>query len=299
MARRPLVGSSLRFAAAGLAFGLPAGGCSDSVESARVELPVVLDASAMIAVTNDLGWTFTVRRARGVVTDLEFTTAGELHDASARVLRPSATRWALAPAVPRAGLVSGLWDVLVPDVVAHPGHYAGGEVIGELPGRWVVDFVGDDGRWLGDAALILGDYNGANFTYGVADAADVEASDPLLGHSLQLEGTATRGGVTIAFTVLIDQDEDRQVVGLPLDVVVDRDAPAAIELGLRLVPGGDPSLGRSLFDGIDPEALDADGDGQVEIAADDEPALRLRRTTQTHDFFDVAVHDLRAATAPR
>src|SRR6478735_7939545 len=85
-------------------------GCQPAQEAPRLELPLVVDESGIETTTNDLGFDITLSEARMAVRDFQFTTAGELHTAS---------------------LSQKLWSFLIPAALAHPGHYEGGEVIGE------------------------------------------------------------------------------------------------------------------------------------------------------------------------
>ena len=241
--------------------------CGDvSQEAARVELPVVVDGSGLSgSVSTDLGYDVEVTALRVAMERLEFTTEGETHLAALRSLE----------------------RLLLPVAHAHPGHYAGGEIIGELPGRYVLDLIGGDGAELGAATLLEGDYNGANFTFVRATAEDgLSADDPLIGHTMLLEGVARRGEEAIAFSALIDQDEDRQVVGAPLEL--DLVEGATVRLGVQALVK-DPFSADTAFDGIDFGALDGDGDGQVRFVSGDPDANRLRRALQTHTYYFVAV----------
>lgn len=223
----------------------------------------MLDASKVEASTSDLGWTVELAVARIAVTDLQFTIQGEMHEAGATAWLP---RWILSRA----------W--------AHPGHYAGGNVTGELPGSFVLDWTGNDGMSLGTAELLTGDYNGMNFTFRAADANDgLAEDDALLGHAAHFAGTATKDAVTITFTALLDFDAGTQVVGAPFELDVTDTTKDT--LGIQLLPT-DPVEAKSLFDGLDFEVLDADGDGVVDIVPGDEAHNILRRTMQLHMHYD-------------
>lgn len=257
-------------------------GCAPS-EAPRVQLDVVVDGSGLRESTTDLGWTITLTQARLALADLEFTTAGELH----------ATR----PAEPRSWLLA----LLIRSAHAHPGHYQGGELIGELPGAHVLDFIAGDGEQLGTATLIVGDYTAANFTFRRAQADELPAGDPLIGHTALLQGTAVKDGESVAFTLLIDSPIDRQLVGAPFEYTVTQDTNVA--LGVRMLDT-DPYEGDHLFDGIDFSGLDAaDGsaDGNVvlvdpELVPEQADLLldtynRIRRDFQTHDLFDIEARE--------
>lgn len=87
--------------------------CSSGSEAPRVQKPVYAASTLPAPFTNDEGWTITIETATVAVSDVTFTTQGESH-------------------------VAGLWrrlgDAAVRPAFAHPGHLAGGEAIGELPG---------------------------------------------------------------------------------------------------------------------------------------------------------------------
>lgn len=232
----------------------------DSERAPRVELEVVVDGTRVQAVDTDLGYQVEPTRCRAVIADLEFTTNGEMH----------------------AGLGGRIYELLVPTAYAHPGHYAGGEVVGELPGRHVIDWRAD-GEVVGVATMLEAHYDGANFTFGRASVDDgVASDDPIVGHTFDLAGTATRDGQTWTFEALLDEDEDRQIVGAPLDLDVDASSDEA--LGLTLYTH-DPFEGDSVFDGIDFAAADTDGDGHVVLQPDSEAYNRLRRNLQIHDNY--------------
>ncbi len=259
-------------------------GCSP-VEAPRVELPVVVDGSGLSTDSTDptdLGWTIDLEQARLALADLHFTTAGEIHMERGGAGGAQVLGW--------------LAEGLIPTAHAHPGHYQGGEVIGELPGTFVIDFVGEDGRELGLATMIVGEYTAVNFRLARASTDEVPGNDPLLGHTALLAGTATgAGGEVVSFTVVIDSPLDREIVGAPFEVAVAEDS--SFEIGLRML-GSDPLEDEHLFDGIDFAGLDAaDGtaDGSVVLVDPDtaqvEAELRdayyqIRREFQTHDLFD-------------
>jgi hypothetical protein len=243
--------------------------CSDAQEAERVALPVVVDNSGMTPVQTDLGYFVTLSEARLVVDDLQFTIAGEAHTASV---------W------------QRLGELVVPTAHAHPGHYQGGDVTGELPGHFILDLVAGNLAPLGMAELIVGDYHASNFTFGRAAAADgLAEGDPLIGHTAHLLGLASRDGENHSFRVEIDAPDGRQLVGAPFDVAIDRQSQ--LTLGFELMTL-DPLEGDTLFDGIDFGALPlsdgsvaltaTSGDGAIADAYDN-----LRRTLLTHDHFKI------------
>jgi hypothetical protein len=251
--------------AAGLLSAAPPLGCAfDSEPAERTPARIVVDGAGITTIDTDLAYRVELARCRVAIDTLEFTTSGEMH---ASLLRP-------------------LWDLVVPDAIAHPGHYAGGEVVGELPGRHVFDWR-DDGALIGEATLLDAQYNGAHFSFTRAMVDDgVTPDDPIVGHTFEIAGTATLEDETWDFSVLLDQDEGRRVVGLPLDI--DLAGDEGVELGLELFTR-DPIEGDTIFDGVDFAVLD-DGDHVIVIEPDTEAYNVLRRSTQAHDYYGVAVH---------
>lgn len=247
--------------------------CGEPEETPRVELPVVVDSSGLARVANDLGYEITLTDARVMVENIVFTIAGEAHSAS---------------------LWKRVSDVLVPSAFAHPGHFQGGDVTGELRGRFELNWLEDTTQQLGSATLLVGAYQSANFTFIRATEEDgLSSEDPLLGHTALLRGTAVLDGIetkAIDFTVILDSPSDRELVGAPFDLTV-RETTTE-ELGLRLLTL-DPLEGDTLFDGIDFTALDQDDGGEVTIkpSATDSSLVHaynlIRRNLQTHDHFDV------------
>lgn len=238
--------------------------CAPSQEAARVELPVVVDGSSLVEAETDLGYEVRLDTARIAARDLEFTILGEMH---ARAARPRPFR---------------LWDLLVPDAFAHPGHYAGGDVTGELPGLFVLDWIAGDGEALGDAALLVGAYHGLNLTFRAA--VELPASDPLAGHTAHFAGVARSGPAEIAFTAVLDLDEGARLIGAPFSLEVDEGSD--LTLGLRLLLR-DPASAANLFDGVDFAALDEDGDEAIEILPGDAAHNIVRRALQSHVFYGV------------
>lgn len=239
----------------------------DTSLAPRVDLDVVVQPSHDTFTTVD-DTTIELTEARMALQTVEFTTEGEMHA--------------------RAGLLPALHELVVPTAYAHPGHAAGGEVVGELPGRYVVDWL-NAGSTVGTATMLAADYNGANFTFAVAATADgLEADDPLVGHTFVLGGEATRGDTTVEFMAYVDQDEDRAIVGLPLTFSASEGSTEQLALRFDAV---DTIEAETVFDGIDLLALDDDGDGFVEISADQnaEAWATLRRNLQVHDHYAVEV----------
>ncbi len=258
--------SAFALAMAGAALGLTLVRCGGGNEPAQVELPLVADGAGLSAFTNAEGYTIELAAFRVAVENFEFTVAGETH----------------------AGLWPRLKSLFVGRAEAHPGHYAGGEVTGELVGRFVIDaFAGSDTA-LGTATLLAGDYHGLNFTFRTADPGDgLAADDPLLGHTLVLSGTATRAGNGYAFTATLDIEAGTRMVGAPFTLAADADVNATLLFRVLMV---DPSSeADSAFDGIDFAALAPPGPGPVVIQPGDAAHNVLKRRIQVHDHWWVGV----------
>lgn len=226
--------------------------CGGGDEAVRVELPVATSGAPLAATTTDLGYAVTIDRMRIAVADLEFTVAGEMHQVT-KTLRP------------------------------HPGHNAGGEVTGELPGHFVLTWDGAS-HPVGTATLLVGDYNGANFAFRAADAGDgLAADDPLLGHTFHLTGTAVKGEATVGFDAALDIEAGTSLVGAVFDHVVT--AASSETLSLVFLPT-DPVLGHSAFEGIEFTGL-AVSEGVAFIRPGATDHNILRRTIQIHDHYAV------------
>jgi hypothetical protein len=236
----------------------------DSSQAVRIPVPVVVDGSGMVDFTNDEGYAIRMTTMRVAFDNVEFTTSGEMH----------------------ASLLNRLGDLVIPTAYAHPGHYGGGQVIGEMNGRFVVDWLQDGGA-LGDATMLEGSYDGANFVFTRARAGDGTAvDDPIIGHTMEIAGEATRDGTTWTFHGFIDQDEGRRVVGLPLALEL-REGDD-VELGLQALMI-DPFEGDTALDHLDFAALDADGDGRVELLTGDAGYNTLVKQLQVHDQYEVTI----------
>jgi hypothetical protein len=247
--------------------GLLVAGC-DSREAVRASLPVVVDGGGLTKVQTDLGYQVEVTQLRLAVRDLQFTIRGEMH-----ARRP-------------ARLLRRALELIEAPAYAHPGHYSGGEVTGELPGPYVLDFGQASGRELGRASLITGSYQGCNFSFRRAGAADsLPSGDPLLGHTAYIEGRATKGAKTIGFRAQVDVDEGAQLVGAPFPLTIAEDSRAT--LGFKALTQ-EPVLTKTLFDGLDFAALDPDGDGQVALLPGEDAHNILRRAVQVHDFYVIS-----------
>lgn len=234
-------------------------GCA-SEEAVRVTVPVEVDGGGLGPTQTDLGYTVRITRLRLAFRDLQFTIKGEMH----------------------ASLGRRLGDLLVPSAHAHPGHYAGGEITGELPGAFLLDLPARDRAPLGSATMIAGSYQGMNLRFRAAGAADgLPAGDPLLGHTAHVEGVAEKGGRSVPFEAVLDVDEGAQVVGAPCDVHVGEGRAA---LALRVLTT-DPFKGQSLFSGVDFEALLPGEGGAVKMGPGQPEHNVMRRALQQHDFY--------------
>lgn len=233
-------------------------GCEGAAEPSRVTLPLRADASGLSPAESDLGYAVEITEAKLSVADFTFATPGELH-----------TRWLRLTSIARA----------------HPGHYEGGSVIGELRGRFVVDFMASEGT-LGTATMLVGTYASANFRF---ETAEDDAAPPLAGHTALLRGRASRDDASVTFTFVVDAPAMRELVGAPFEATLTETSGGA--LGFRLL-SYDPRSDATLFDGIDFFALDADEAGEIIVdptseGAASEAYFELRRRLLAHDFYDV------------
>lgn len=258
-----------------LALGIA--GCSDPEEAPRVELPVAVSADQLQTVTTDLGYEVELSEARTAVDNLAFTIAGEAH----------------------TQLWQPLQDMLIPSAYAHPGHYAGGEVTGEMPGHFIIDWLAEDGRELGVGELLAGNYTGLNFGFSRAGEDDVDADDPLFGHTAIFSGVAKKDGAQTEFTIIVDSPKDRELVGGvfgtegadPLEgYEATISSGASGTLYFRLA-SSEPIENKTLFDGVDFAALDADSQGSVyiepEVEATEDAYNKFRRSFQLGDFYGI------------
>lgn len=220
--------------------------CGGTEGAPTVELPVETGSALPGHAETDLGYAVQLARTRVAVTGIQFTIAGEQH---------------------------AYW---------HPGHSGGGEVTGELPGDFVLEWAGQ-ARVLGTASLIVGDYRGANFALRAATAADVSSDDPLLGHTFHLVGTVAKGSESRALDIVLDVEPDTYVIGAPFDARIEE--TTTTPLALIFLPT-DPNEGDTPFDTIDFFALPQSGN-VIQIRPGSEPHNLVRRAIQTHDHFGV------------
>jgi hypothetical protein len=220
--------------------------CSETAtEAKRVQVELWGGSIEASSTPSDTGWTVELDSAQFAATNLELTILGETH------LAQPTQRW---PAV--------VWSLFGGTARAHPGHYAGGEVTGEVVGPFVVNYGGAGAQALARGEALAGDYNGANLTFTHADA--------LGGASVRLVGRATDAeGTVVPFDTALDLDEGVQVVGLPYDADLGAGEVHRVSLVLQV---RDDETGGHLFDGIDFQNI-----GAAETN-------RLRRQLVRHDF---------------
>ncbi len=235
--------------AAALAAALAA--CGQSTEAPTVMLPVASAGGPLAVATTDLGYEVTTTRLRVAIADLELTIAGEQH-----------------------AVAAGFY---------HPGHHAGGDVAGAMPGNVLVDWDGGDGRALGVATLIVGAYQGANFRFRAADGGDgLATDDPLLGHTFHVTGVARKDGADHPFDALLDLAAGTTLVGAVFELVVTEASTETLHLAARPV---DPTAGGTIYDGLDFAALATTPAGLVEIRPGSTAHNVFRRPIQTHDHY--------------
>lgn len=252
----------------GVALGVPLLACSSPQEAARVDVPAQVGVEGITPVTTDLDYEVTLLDARVMARDFSFAIAGESH----------------------ASLLRRSYDWLIPQAHAHPGHYQGGDITGELSGRFLLDWFPSEEAELGLASLIVGQYTSANFHLDYALESDLtNTEDQLLGHTALLRGSAKRGDDEVTFLALIDSPEDRSIEGIPFEYAVDETNTYVLRVQLQPL---DALEGDTLFDGLDFLALDADSDGKLELSPSEEDAdlvnayNLLRRTLLSHDHFE-------------
>lgn len=157
---------------------------------------------------------------------------------------------------------------------------------GELAGDFVIDWLKDDGRKLGSATLITGNYTAANFTFGRGTAELLSADDELLGHTAIISGTAKKGGTSTNFTIVVDSPAGRDLVGVPFEAKVSGDSTGELKFRFHTV---DPLGDDTLFDGLDFSELDSDGDGvlriEPEVVEVERAYNEFRRVFQTHNHY--------------
>lgn len=260
LGRALAMGAALAVCASGVA-------CDEGSEPAQVHLQVVASGADTAAFTTDEGYTVELSALRVALADLELTVEGEAH----------------------AGLLAPLSAWLLPTAHAHPGHLAGGEVTGELAGRFIYDAFATAGRSWGAATLLPGAYTGMNFTFTSAGPDDgLAADDPLFGHTAWLAGTARRDGVETPFAATLDVDEGTQMVGGVFELLVDTDSAGTLRFEALMI---DPSAEQdTLLDGVDFAAEATAAGTRAATIVPGRPAHNiLRRRLQVHDHWRLSI----------
>ncbi|MBN2340717.1 MAG: hypothetical protein JXX29_03870 [Deltaproteobacteria bacterium] len=238
-------------------------GCEPSGEEPQeVALPMTFDASGLVSTTNVAGWQVTVTAFDVCVQNVEFTQEGEEH----------------------TSLLRSISNFVVPEVMAHPGHLAGGDVTGTLQGQWSVSFFGDSAP-LGDAVLLEGEYNGFNMSFCVAGAeVGVAADAKVFGHHAFMAGIADNGTQQIQFELFVDVTDDPLMYGGVFEMDVTPDSERTLSLRPVML---DPYENDSFFEGVDFGALDEDNDGVVSIESGSAAHNILMKSLLNHDHWYV------------
>jgi hypothetical protein len=240
-------------------------GCGPNEEPASVHLTVRAVSDGLRNCTNDLGFEVTLSRFSIALQNIEFTIDGETHT----------SLW-------RRGM-----ELVLPPAWAHPGHLAGGSVTGELAGAWAAIWLPAPATTLGTAEMLVGDYQGANFAFTRAGASlGLDPTDPLLGHTAYLQGTARRDERSVRFDAVVDIEDGVKMVGATFRSPIDADTTG--ELGIQVFTS-DALEGTTLFDGIDFFALAPADDGTLSISPGSAEHSYLKRELQVHDYYVVAL----------
>jgi hypothetical protein len=234
--------------------------CHAGSEPEQVTLPVVADGSGLEPFTTAEGYRVELSSLRVALSDIELTVEGEAH----------------------AGLWLRLRRLVVPVAWAHPGHYAGGEVTGELLGDFVVDAFSGRDELLGQAAMLAGAYHGMNFTFRRLSAGSSTGDDPLVGHTIQFAGHAEREGTKYPFSGVLDIEAETVMVGAPFDFNAGDDE--AEELVFRLLMVDPSSENDTVFDGVNFAELTTAG-SELVIEPGSATHNLLRRRIQVHDHW--------------
>lgn len=275
-----------------LALGFFSLSCVGPREAPSVELDVMVDRSGIVTSKNDRGYTIKLSQARVVIENIAFAVGGEEHGEEGA----------------GSGAQASLLSWFIGRAYAHPGHFEGGKVTGELNGRFVLDWlaVSPAPRKVGTATLLLGDYTSVNFVLGRGGSQDgLKPADPLFGHTALLRGVASKEGIEIPFVAQLDAPLGREVLGVPFTLEVNESTRSP--LGFRLHTLG-VIKAESLFDGVDFGKLARDEQGIAQIGAQTQDLetrrayARIRRSFQTQEQFDIKATTMgelaRLAAAP-
>ncbi|NUN13837.1 MAG: hypothetical protein HUU55_09400 [Myxococcales bacterium] len=254
--------------------------CTDAQESKRATVPIFVDQSPLQPAVTNLGYTVQLDSARMVVRNVQFTIGGETHVAHFDGTGSKFVSSTFA-------YLKGIFGVALAQ--AHPGHYQGGEITGEMPGRFLLNWFSAASAELGSATLLEGKYLAANFTLDYGEMADgLDGEDPLVGATAVLTGTATKDGATTPFVVIVVAPENRAVVGVPCEVTVADDVAQQLKLGFSLA---DPLENDTLFDDVDFGAMWIDKTAPLRLADDvvdqtaKEAFFAVRNALLSHDHF--------------
>ena len=242
--------------------------CSPSADEAvAVNYSVFCDGTNSMKNPNDQGWSVKIDKFEMAVKDLEFTVEGEIH----------------------ASLLQKISDFIIPSAYAHPGHQAGGEITGEMTGTFILDIASGSLKALGEATLIEGAYHGFNLYFATASTSNgLNANNPLVGHSIYIEGVAVKENKTINFTAALNEDDGTHMVGGIFNHQVKEGDIA--NLNLRIMDWVElegMNAPDSIFDGIDFGALDEDNDGKVSIEPGQAVHNIMKKEIAIHDYYYV------------
>jgi hypothetical protein len=128
-----------------------------------------------------------------------------------------------------------LSEVLLPTAHAHETFFSGGRVLGEWDREVVFDLLADEGapHVLGRAPGIAGVARSFSLLLQPASAAVGAEAAPLGGHSVVLEGTASRQGHVVAFQAGLDFPppvELQRVEFVPIQVELEDEGLFIVEL---------------------------------------------------------------------
>ncbi len=182
-----------------------------SVEQKRRTFPVEISSLAPTG-ANDFGWTVSVTSATARIDTVRFFEGKVLVSQACRSNTkcsegrgPAGRRWSFDPYV----LIGGsAW--------AHAGHYVPGEALGELLQSSDVDLLAAAPVELGVAQAVTGEYGSVEL--GLKNA--------------HVKGTATKGGMTIAFDTTLYSPE-KPIEGVKFDRLV-QDEVGRVHLAVKL-----------------------------------------------------------------
>lgn len=235
-------------------------------EPVAVSLPVLCDGTASRYLVNDQGWQVQIDILRMAVRDFTFTIQGETH----------------------ASLFRSISDVLVPSAHAHPGHSAGGEVTGAMPGNFILDFSSGVLSPIGTGTLLVGEYEGFNLYFRVANSDDgLDAADPLLGHGVYIKGTAQKEKVVIPFSAVIDEPVDGSMDGGVFAHIVKEGTQAPLILTFADWVSLEDESQETIFDGIDFLSLETDAQGDVSIEPGSASHNMIMKQIVIHDYWEM------------